>query len=193
MKPGTDGKGTTTQCPVCGKNFNRKYKGQIFCDRACSARGRRTWNDAKDYAAKKEKPKRFCKCCGKEFTPLYSQSKHCSIYCKNKYASDRAKERMAETLKEAEVCIICGRHFIRKHPGQKICSEKCRQEANAEVTIRITKPGNGLLPEMQPQVGKTYRARRIPRIGDGGVMYIVPGFGKYGVILKEEEAETITV
>ena len=193
MKPGIDGKGTTTQCPICGKTFRRRHKGQIFCNRACSASGRRTWNDAKDYAAKKEKPKRFCRWCGKEFTPLYSQSKFCSTECRNSYTNNRHREKMEETLKEAQVCVICGQHFIRKHTEQRICSQKCREDARAEVTIKIKTEHLGIFPEMQPEVGKPYKARRMPKCNDTGVVYVVPGFGKYGVMIKQEEAEEITV
>ena len=59
MKPGTgNGKGTEAICPVCGKKFRRKHKGQVFCNRACSANGRQTWNSRLEYAAKAKKEKK---------------------------------------------------------------------------------------------------------------------------------------
>lgn len=194
MRIGTEnGKGTNATCPICGMVFRRKKKGQIYCGRPCAASGRRAWNDAQDFAKKEEKPKKYCAWCKQEFRPRYAQSRFCSDECKQQYRNEQAQKKLEETLKQSVVCSVCGRHFIRTKQAQRICSEECRKNAAGEVLVRIKKPGSGLNPEMQPEVGRTYKAKRIAKVNDTGVVYLVPGFGKYGVLIREEEAEVVTV
>ena len=194
MRTGTEnGKGTETICPICGKKFRRRHKGQVFCNRACSASGRRTWNDRLDYAAKakKEKKKCFCVLCGKEFKPRYGGCKYCSIECRNEARKIRDRKELEEIIAAGRVCVVCGQHFIPKDIKQRVCSEDCRKNANAEVQIRILRPGADLDPEMQPKVGKVYRAMRYLNCNENAPFWVVPGFGKYGVILRAGEAEEV--
>lgn len=188
-----NGKGTEAICPVCGKTFRRRHKGQVFCNRACSASGRRTWNDRMDYAekAKKEKRRYFCTQCGKEYTPRYAGCKYCSAECKEAAQKAREQKELEEVVAAGRVCTVCGRHFIPKDMKQRICSEECRKNANQEVTIRILAPASNLDPGMQPKVGRTYRAKRFLNCNENNPFWVVPGFGKYGVILRVGEAEEV--
>lgn len=194
MKPGTgNGKGTEAICPACGKKFRRKHKGQVFCNRACSGNGRQTWNSRLEYAAKakKEKKKYFCTQCGKEYKPRYGGCKYCSTECKNEAKKIREQKIMEEIIAAGRTCVVCGKHFIPKDTKQRVCSDECRQNQSAEVMIRILEPAAGLEPDMQPETGKIYRAKRFLNCNENNPFWVVPGFGKYGVILRVGEAEEV--
>lgn len=192
MRTGTEnGKGTEAICPICGKEFRRKHKGQVFCNRACSASGRRTWNDNMNYAAKKEKKKYFCTLCGKEYRPRYAGCRYCSPECKDAMHEKRRQKMLEEVVAAGRVCVVCGQHFIPKDIKQRVCSEACRHNASEEVRIRVLTPGANLDPKMQPEVGKIYKAKRFLNCNENSAFWVVPGFGKYGVILRAGEAEEI--
>ncbi len=48
-----------------------------------------------------------------------------------------------------------------------------------------------LFREFQPILGKKYRARFVPGYVAHKPIYIVPGFGKYGLVAREGELEVL--
>ncbi len=189
-----NGKGTETVCPICGKTFRRKHKGQVFCNRACSASGRRTWNDMAKSGQIKSKEPRYCARCRKEIMDWTPGRKYCSKECATAIKAERKKAAMLEALQKGRKCIICGTHFIPAADKQWICSDACRKSAvDSEVFIRILRPSGSLKPEMQPVVGKIYKAKRGLGHNKQSIFWIIPGFGKFGVIIRAGEAEEVTV
>ena len=193
MKTGAEnGKGTTGECPVCEKKFRRKSTGQTYCGRSCAASGRNNFNKNKTAKTGKKAP-RYCAVCGLELSPdRGSAAKYCDKECAEiGRQSKNAAARKAD-MEKGRNCIVCGKWFIPQNSKDRICSEECSQSANAECTIRIRKAGAGLRPDMQPKVGQIYKATRCLNCNGNGKFYIVPGFGKFGVIIKHNEAEEIT-
>ncbi|MBR1646851.1 MAG: hypothetical protein IJ685_08750 [Selenomonadaceae bacterium] len=77
-----------------------------------------------------------CIACGKEFKPLSSRQKTCSLQCTHVVAtSEFHYKRPKKSSPPAEkICPICKQKFTpaTKHPYQKYCSANCRERAQIE-------------------------------------------------------------
>lgn len=190
MRIGTgNGKGTETTCPICGNIFRRRSKGQTFCNKSCAATGRRRKAEANGTQKKTLKMK-VCKNCGKEFRPQHSGSVYCTKKCGKEAAARRDKEWKKRALEKGRNCPICGTWFRPKSAADIFCSEECENQRDAWVQIRVTGVLEGLKPEMQPVIGKTYRAKRHVSLKSG--FYLIPEIGKYGIVIRLDEAEEVT-
>ena len=193
MRTGAEnGKGTTGECPTCGKKFRRKSTGQTYCGRSCAASGRNNYNKNKPQKEEKRVPK-YCAACGLEISPNRgTASKYCGKACAEIARQNKKHEAQKMAMEKGRNCIVCGKRFVPENSKDRICSEICQNNARAECTIRIRRAAGNLKQDMQPKVGQVYRAVRCLNCNGNGKFYIVPGFGKYGVIIKHNEAEEIT-
>jgi 5-methylcytosine-specific restriction endonuclease McrA/predicted nucleic acid-binding Zn ribbon protein len=102
-------------CVVCGTKFNNKYKyDRVTCSKKCDTinkkgkrfskttefkKGQKAWN-------KKEKIKRICIYCNKEYIPCYKKQKYCSSQCfvddkiKGIPLSEQAKQKISMGLQK---------------------------------------------------------------------------------------------
>ena len=193
-----DGKGTKTQCPVCGKTFTRKTKGQTYCSRACVGKLR-------CHKKQPPRPKGNCANCGKSLDGIKGRRTFCCDACAK--ANEGAKNKQKGPY--AIICERCGREFQSRTRGRHYCSEECRnqvqvEKAKASMQKKQEETGNGpericvrirkripVFQELQPQIGGIYECLRCK--GQGGVTLIIPGIGKYGLIVLEEEVAILKV
>ena len=100
------------------------------------------WKQTKEYKEKhakvKEKAKKVCPICNKEFTPTTEFKKYCSKECRE--AGDRERERGYTKTEEykrkrkerylaqkkPKVCPICNTEFIPENANAVYCSEACK-------------------------------------------------------------------
>lgn len=77
-----------------------------------------------------------CIACGKEFTPLSSRQKTCSLQCTYDVAKcgRRGGVPKKKSSPAEKICPICKTKFMpsARHPFQKYCSESCRKRAPFE-------------------------------------------------------------
>lgn len=207
-----DGKGTKAKCPVCGKTFRRRKAKQIYCGKSCAAKSRGSWYKDRmpkpKPEPKKEQEPRVCRICGGSLEGLNKGAVYCGSECRN----EARREQQRKPEQHEKICRCCGQKFTAKRKDVLYCSSECRQEswlrncrakdakkaAEAELTLeqrgepvllRITRPVP-VLPEMQPQVGKIYEGRILT--GETGVKtLLIPGFGKYGLIVRSGEAKIV--
>lgn len=195
MNPGTgNGKGTEGICKVCGEKFIRNSKGQQTCSRSCAS-----------YlgARKQSEITVNCVVCGKEMSGAGGR-KTCSDECKlawrRKGRNESAKrnyEQLRFLPKKGRRCRACGKLFDAKVLSQANCSKKCARISATQlgalnptdktfevVRIRIKK-GLDVWPQMSPEIGKVYTAKKFT--GPSGASYIIPEIGKYGLIVKKTE------
>lgn len=163
----------------------------MFCNRSCSAIGRKAWVNRKKDGPKELHP---CQNCGNDIQDWYAGKKYCCQACCRDAVKKREREKTRERLSRGRKCVICGEHFVPASDKEWICSNRCRETAcEGEVYIKIIRPGNGLRQDMQPTVGKIYKARRGLTHNQQSIFWIVPGFGKYGVIIRSGEAREVKV
>lgn len=198
------GKGTVAICPICGNKFRRKHKGAIFCDRRCSAQAReekiRQEGKRKQKNAEPPKP-RTCEICGTLLVGKRSGTKYCGPECKKIAEVQKREEKRAKM--PVSKCEQCGSEFFMTYKTQRFCSKACAAQHNREGK-RKKGPKNQLrkketlvmvvkeLPvimEMRPKVGKCYLAEEC--LGQSGRVYIIPEIGKYGLIVREDEAKVL--
>ena len=189
MKTGAErGTGTETNCAICGKKFKRRSIGQVYCGKSCAAKGRNNFRKTGE-----GRIKRYCAACGKELDPERgNKAQYCNKECLAVVRRNRTLEKQKKAMKKGRTCIVCGKHFVPEKYKDTICSEECAVRARSDCMIRIRKTGANLRADMQPKVGQTYKATRFLNRNGGGKFYVVPGFGKYGAVIKQEEAEEIT-
>ena len=195
MKPGTgNGKGTEAICSVCGDKFIRNSKGQQTCGRSCAGR----------LAAIKQKDTiTICVVCGKEMSAKGGR-KTCGEQCKwiwdQKRRSESAKrnyELVRSLPKKGRRCRACGKLFDANSLSQANCSKRCARISATQlgalnpsvkdfepVKIRIKK-GLDVWPEMSPEVGRIYDAKKFT--GQNGATYVIPEIGKHGLIVRKTE------
>ena len=120
-------------CLNCGKHFRiTPSNKKKFCSIACSImylRGNKNPNW-------KERIKRFCKQCGKQFEGLESDTwgtTYCSRSCFNKWYSQNKSGKNSHRWRQIKViCKECGNEFttyparVNKHNRGKFCSKQCR-------------------------------------------------------------------
>lgn len=144
-------------------------------------------------AGQEKKTERICPVCGKTYTDKRANT--CGKSC-------GAKARLSRVT-ETCVCAYCGKVTPKTTGRKKYCSKNCKDKAGKErklaqsqvekakearetelVHIRIEREV-GVEPDMQPEVGKVYRAKKIP--GKTGFSYLIPGIGKYGLLVRDKE------
>ena len=136
----------------------------------------------------------MCQTCGKDIGNWYAGKKYCCQACKYEAIRKREREKTRERLSSGRKCAICGEHFIPACDKEFICSRRCRETAcEGEVYIKIIRPGSNLRKDMQPTVGKIYKARRGLTHNQQQIFWIVPGFGKFGVIIRSGEAREVKI
>lgn len=82
--------GGVKKCPVCGKEFIKKYKNQVCCSDECqqerTRRKKREYEYHFDTEQKQQQDKplkpAICHNCGEQFTPNYAKEKFCSDKCR---------------------------------------------------------------------------------------------------------------
>lgn len=106
----------------------------------------REWKQTKEYKEKhakvKEKAKKVCPICNKEFTPTTEFKKYCSVECRE--AGDREREKgytkteeykrkrkerylaQREASIKTKVCPICNKKFKTTNGNAIYCSEACK-------------------------------------------------------------------
>lgn len=192
------GKGSVTECPVCGKQFRRKIKDQIYCGRACAGRMR-----AKP--GKPEEPKGNCVICGKSLQGIKNRKVYCSKACANKGHSEKERNKGPFPT----VCQKCGTTFPARIRGLLYCSKECRAQAREEkasataeekqaardgqkeeITVRIVKE-IPVFESMRPKIGEVYRCVRRPAYGKGEPTLILQGIGKYGLVVRTGEVRVV--
>lgn len=65
---------------------------------------------------------KFCKYCGKEFSPNCNVQVYCSYECK------RAFYRKHVFVPKITVCSICGKRFLKRTHNNRYCSTECYQK-----------------------------------------------------------------
>jgi hypothetical protein len=130
--------------------------------------------------------------------------KTCSNECKlawrrkGRYESAKRNYEMLRSLpKKGRTCRACGKLFDANALSQANCSKKCARISATQlgalnptdktfevVRIRIKK-GLDVWPQMSPEIGKVYTAKKFT--GPSGVSYIIPEIGKYGLIVRRTE------
>lgn len=70
-----------------------------------------------------------CAHCGREFTPVNSRARFCSIKCKRAWWNDRRRERRQAQPLEPRKCAFCGAAFAPRDGRQRFCSPRCQQNA----------------------------------------------------------------
>lgn len=105
-------------------------------------------------------------------------------------------------MKVNKICPECGTAFWTKAEGQECCSQECRAlrrgrqsvEKNREraqaVLVKVVKeiPVYG---SMRPQVGAIYPELWYPERVDCGGVLVIPKIGRYGLIVRRDEAEIV--
>lgn len=99
------------KCPVCGKEFEKKSRYQVYCSPEC----KRTKED--------QRYEKVCPKCGKQFRTRKKTQKYCSrrcIFTKNKFnVNDGDDPDFVEIT-----CLGCEKIF-RAYPSRKFCSRDC--------------------------------------------------------------------
>lgn len=126
-------------------------------------------------------------------------SEDCQKTAKNKADRERYRKR-AETLGKKQ-CVGCGTVYLPRHADQKYCCKKCaakyvdtrptKEKEKDWVRIRVTKSPEGVYPQMLPVVGRQYRAIRFVSGNMGRFGYLIPGIGRFGLLLRDDEAEVV--
>jgi len=196
----SDGKGTQTICPTCGATFQRRVKGQTYCSRKCSAKAR--------YAHRHETEKAYgvCRVCGKSLKGCKGRRNYCSDACSVIGLEALRRERMAYK-KHRHICPQCGKEFWSRELNRKYCSVECKQKGmQATMKDQIERKASGVdhrgqrvlltvirpVPvqkEFAPRLGELYAA--VLYKGMGSDVIVVPGFGKYGLILRPDEVKIL--
>lgn len=134
-------------CKHCGKEMPPGTRpNKRFCSAQCRAaarylkhreefseRSRERYRQLK----KAQKPQTAaCKYCGKEFEKKDGRQNYCSVTCKRRMDSARARERKGLSQRKVgtEVtCPVCGKTFLCDPFGrQKYCSKECSAKAQKE-------------------------------------------------------------
>lgn len=196
-----DGKGTTTACPICGKEFHRRVKGQVFCSKSCAGKGRsaKVW---------KEKTREWgvCRVCGKSLEGCKGRKTYCSDGCAEIGMKEVAK-KARHMSRYRHICPQCGKEFAAKEQNRKYCSVPCKQagmkisqeatrarqadgtdDRGETVLVLIVRPV-AVKREMAPKVGQIYAAVRYR--GFGPETIVIPEIGKYGLIVRKDEVKII--
>lgn len=112
----------TCTCPECGAHFTTTHPRKKWCSNACTRKGNGRVQNSKRHA-----PKVIVACatCRTEFQRPRSDSRHCSVRCRNKeiWATIRQPAPL-HTLK----CVHCEKMFESKFEKTKLCSDRCRKQ-----------------------------------------------------------------
>lgn len=94
------------ECPICGKEFERKHNSQKYCSKDCAVSAKKQ-QDKQYYERNKEQLKKVvCSWCGRAFITPNARRKYCSDECRH-YAK-------LEQGSEAK------RRFYRKYESRKM-------------------------------------------------------------------------
>lgn len=128
-------------CLNCGKIYeiipsvDKRGRGK-FCSKACSNEWQsKNAPSGANHPNWKQKVKKQCKYCGKEFERLESDKwgiTFCSRSCFNKWYSENKSGKNSHRWKQiTQTCIECGKAFttyparVQKQSRGKFCSKKC--------------------------------------------------------------------
>lgn len=127
------------KCPICGKRYRPKRRGQKTCFAACGK---------KLEAITKRKYWPTCRNCGKDFIPKKSAYRtYCSRECAFMHKSMLSEIRNRPKTKVYFTdCSICGKLFVTPKKEREYCSRECLLEAGRRgakelfVSVRETNP-----------------------------------------------------
>ena len=110
------------------------------------------------------------------------------------------------------ICKHCGKPFLSYTRNKVLCSEKCNSEIRRRcaqqriykakvastgkapekimVKIKITEPID-VFDSMRPGIGTMHTAEKIQSNYATMQNYIIPGIGKYGLLIRENECEEV--
>lgn len=203
MNDGSKAKGSSDNCPICGKRFRRKRTGQITCGKSCAAYWRERNKTAGRKGTKKKQEKGNCQICGKSLNSFAGYGrKYCSTQCKRMAEKQLAKERWqkAQAKIPKRECEWCGELYAPRYKTQRFCNRTCstryratgmwrnNQLKSKEVMLIVTKEVP-VHPQMKPEVGKVYQGKEC--WAQSGRVYIISEIGKYGLLLREDEAKVV--
>lgn len=189
-------------CPICGKEFKPKTKGQVYCGRSCAAHGRARQRQAQR-EQKQPDPlsiRRECDYCGKLFMPRNGNQRYCGKSCASNAANAirRVRYREKVAVQPKKRCPICGQEYQPTHNRQIFCSRKCAQrqfepaykekilepmQRMADIRITAEIP---VYPNLRPKAGAVYHAEVNEGGHDGQRFYVVEVNGKRIVVRKHE-------
>lgn len=113
-----------SKCKHCNCFLDYERRHNNFCSKSCAA----SFNNKR-----KELKPRFCKKCGKEFTPISSNGFYCED-CKrtlnsNKEKSTKIKKKSTKIKKETQLysftCLGCGKNMTSKYE-RLYCDSHCQ-------------------------------------------------------------------
>ena len=133
--------------------------------------------------------------------------KYCSKECAKKVDNRKAREKMKQNSTIEKQCAHCGKTFFTYADHIRFCNKSCSARARATqyggnveikrrdcetVNIRITKPLDGVFPEMMPEVGSVHKAEKveITRWLKRQV-YIIRSIGRHGLLVRGDECEEV--
>ena len=203
MNDGSKAKGTYEDCPICGKRFRRKTDEQITCGKSCAAYWREQKRREEKRGAEKKPDKGNCQICGRSLNTFCGNArKYCSKKCRAEADKQRAREKAKE--KQAQIqkreCEWCGKLYAPRYKTQRFCSRYCstryraagmwktNQLKSKEVLLIVTKEVP-VHPQMKPEVGKVYQGKEC--WAQSGRVFIIPEIGKYGLLIRENEAKVV--
>lgn len=136
-------------CKHCGKEMPPGTRpNKRYCSAQCRGKARYLKHREEFSERSRERYRQLkaqkpqtaaCKYCGKEFTKEDGrQQAYCSVTCKRRMHSARARERkglppMQHKVGTEVTCPVCGKTFLYDAFGQqKYCSKECSEKANKE-------------------------------------------------------------
>ena len=145
----------------------------------------------------------LCTECGNEFVSSFQRAKYCSAECSRKAENRRAREkRKLKSIIEKQ-CAYCGKAFYTYSDHIRYCNKSCsaqgrkmegavRERQYETANIRITKPLDGVYPQMMPEVGSVHKAEKseITRWLKHQV-YIIRSIGRHGLLVRADECEEV--
>ena len=112
------------KCKRCSKDFESRYKKQIYCSKDCKEMFFKEQYTPSEY---KSKEKIKCKYCTKTFEKKHPSRKYCSNECSTKAHESRYTKTSTWGKQE---CAICKQEFDLPHPNAKYCSKECQTKQN---------------------------------------------------------------
>ncbi|MEV0357120.1 HNH endonuclease [Nocardia sp. NPDC050697] len=154
----------TCSCAHCGAAFITSHPRKIYCKRKCAAGA---MNERHNKRA--DHTPRPCLICGAEFTPARSDSRTCSVQCRNKRRYEHEPVRYEKT------CVECGRTFQAKRSDAVRCSRQCTSmnwyERNRETQIARATEWNRTNPARRTIVSNHRGRRRASEAAGPGITH----------------------